>query len=319
MHDGDRAEGIASLTTAIAGVLLFILVLSFVFSSLSGTKNYSDYQSHATKCADADKAYGKFLDAHITDAYPADYEKQNAKHKEKIAQWCDLAAQELTAEAGAKSANFTRIATFAAIAGLVLLFVTVTQASGMLAEAKRTTRITREIGQAQTRAYLSIKKIGWPERIAEKIEQFNNLRPESSPVLRAGDSFNFSFEVENSGETPAYDVFIYAKLNIKCDEATFTAESYRPEKIGFLGKKIPYLSSFVFKGVKSEQGRPVKYSEAWVYITAFIVYRDVFQGEDSRWSIEQIFMGKMLDGKFASISSAENLNNIKKIKENHYS
>lgn len=155
MSGSDRGEGAEGLTTALAIIFAIMFVIALAFPPLSRPDKNSSYQSHAAKCADADIEYGRFRSAHVTDSYPAGYSAQESKHEQEIAHWCDLAAQELTAEAGAKSANFTRLAMLAAFLGVGLLLVTVRQTASMLNEARETTRITGDIGQKQVRAYIS--------------------------------------------------------------------------------------------------------------------------------------------------------------------
>ncbi len=329
MLGGDWGKGTKAvvLPWIVAAIAVAIACLAVgaasdtVNASRLQNKNPTAYPEHyASKCKLQEA--GEFAAQDAVKATNADGKTETDKNPSKDdtppLDYCDLAAQYLAARSAKSSADYALVGT--ALTGFGLLMIGLSllytrraleQANSANKSASEAIEVTREIGQAQTRAYLSIKRIGWPDDLAEGLNPDRVLLVNSQNGLR----LVFSFSLENSGETPAYDVVVGAKMNLEIDGMSCASPLTRVERLGFIGKRRPHTSTFLFELLSEEFSEiGAAYKDVWITIATFVAYRDVFQSE-LRWTVDQAFASRLDKKEFQCVTSEESSVDISAIEK----
>lgn len=194
--------------------------------------------------------------------------KGSNQENERQPDWCDLAAQQSMAEStrGMHWAAWATVA-FTGI-GAFLIWQTLLATQDTVAE-------TRRIGEAQTRAYLSISKV--------KFEIIDQINPAAS----------IRFRVSNTGNSPGKDIFI--RLSFSISEKRSDGENLLPSALPYTLnppkiRAIPDIPSgshelrkFIFPEVDVADlvGSIAGRQSLTVMVEIAIEYTDVFEHEHS--------------------------------------
>lgn len=258
MYDGDRHGYITfGWVATIIGVLLFFAILESKHSDAQKSAEY------AYKCAEQHKSYtppAADVTTHPGDAIEAD----SAKDEQADTDWCDLAAQQSMAE----STNWMN---WAAWAGVIFTVAGVFLVWRTLIATQDTVAVTRKIGEAQTRAYLSV------------------LDFESEVTGNPEPKITVKITLKNFGQTPARNV----RFNVAWASGPppFPAELHKKvitdaDGRGSIGPGMEFFAG-VATHVFSEKDKTMSHDEIgkildgkskfWIF--GVIEYDDVFGSE----------------------------------------
>lgn len=179
-----------------------------------------------------------------------------------------------------KMLNQANTATHVAIEGL-------TEAKRATHAANKTTAVTRDMGVAQTRAYISIKRVA----IWVHVLKTGGLGWQSN------NKGNFHFTIqpvfENTGNTPAYNVSYKFKISLLKNNKHLLRSGFgESSSFGVVGHKSDTSKGPVYMvGNNVPVGNissPIEAKGIRCWITIRAEYSDVF---DNRWYVESIFEG----------------------------
>lgn len=165
-------------------VLIFMACIPLI-SNVTGKQRHNQY---AEICA-ADGEKRLLLIKNLPGYIGSDKE---TKERRKQTNWCDLASQEKVANSARWSTISAWAVTILTLIGIILLFQTLVYTRRTLDEARetakaanKTIKVTRKIGEAQTRGYLSI------------IDKFTDISKTDE-----GANFNVRISWKNMGLSP---------------------------------------------------------------------------------------------------------------------
>ena len=193
---------------------------------------------------------------------------------------------ERLAEIARKANEWTKIQTYINGVGLFLLFLTTGFALGAWLAARNGMKVTRDIGQKQTKAYLSVKSADLWVPFSGNGEKgwFSN-----------NDVFKFTLQAifENTGNTPAHNVSYKFRVRLfGGGENLLVSDFGNTHSYGIVGHKRDTsgtLKYAVSTEVPAEGANSIKaIAVRTCYITIRAEYSDVF---DNRWYIESTFEG----------------------------
>lgn len=148
-----RAPLWIAINACLALVLIFLILLPYPWTPSANHQGNTHVEQYRSDCDKADARYREFVsEPHYSGKRDdgSQYDAEKARLADELVTWCDLAAQHFAA-AGATSAAKSSWWTFwTALFGVLLLVLT-------LWETRRVTKVTREIGKKQTRAYISVE------------------------------------------------------------------------------------------------------------------------------------------------------------------
>lgn len=148
-----RAPLWIAINACLALVLIILILLPYPWTPSANHQGNTHVEQYQSDCDKADARYREFVSEPYYSGKRDDgsqYDAEKARLADELVTWCDLAAQHFAA-AGATSAAKSSWSTFwTALLGVILLALT-------FWETRRVTSATREVGQKQVQAYLSIK------------------------------------------------------------------------------------------------------------------------------------------------------------------
>jgi hypothetical protein len=179
MSDSDRKIDHPALTLAVMALLLIFFMIGFFSGQENGRSGAAEINAkiHHENAADQiqDSCIGLFgvgLRECVQNAIKTSGEYQRAEY--------DLAAQQ-------EVAGWTKWVFFVSIAGMLFTIIGIYYVRKTFGETRETNKITREIGEAQVRAYLACTKVSYA----------------------IGDAaVNLSIELKNTGQTPASNIYL---------------------------------------------------------------------------------------------------------------
>jgi hypothetical protein len=170
-------------------VVLSIAFLGYGALSSDSAENQQSWEYYQ-RCAQQTQAGTIGYNPTANEPVTADAQRQRENQEPD---WCDLAAQQSMAESTLTASRAAIIGAWLTASGLVLLLLTLLYTRRTLEESSRAAKaaedaveVTREIGRAEVRAYLSLKEF--------------HIRFDSSGTI------SFKPIIENNGNSPAIDV-----------------------------------------------------------------------------------------------------------------
>lgn len=189
-----------------------------------------------------------------------EYERTKREKDDLIAQQGMNAATQAMNEATQKLVYYSKFSTIFVGVGTILLFWTLYLTRQANKSAGRAVDVTREIGQAQARAYVAF----------------------DGGNIHFGDKGTFHCTINNFGTTPAYDVAIsikcaYSAAKTDLQDIKWGEPKELSECPSYPNQPITY--NYSGDGI-SETGIPKDPDEEiWFYGSIVIKYRDVFKKE----------------------------------------
>jgi hypothetical protein len=195
--------------------------------------------------------------------------EQTSEYQEYSFKICDLAAQQSMAESTDRIDTYTLFMTLFTLVGVFFLYFTMLYTRRTLEQARETNRAaweavneSREVGNAQTRAYL------W----------FIDNKGRSFFKNRTG-KLNYSVKVKNFGNTPAIVSKIETGLRVlRADEPTPVLESiFRDGKKGLSTIPPNGENLFLFQPISMNSIKNVASGLNKIYFAVRVEYKD-FRG-----------------------------------------
>lgn len=199
MSDSDRLAGDTSVVRFLTGLLIALALIGVPIGIAHDLKQIQSLRAHKHDTASPEYYERKCQEQEALrlaverPMQPQDTGTDRQKNKGAPADqtnqpdYCDLAAQYIASSGAKASANYAWWANLLTLCGLIALIYTLYLTREALAEAKNATRVTRNMGIAQTRAYLIIQE----------------ATPKWSEAHALAD-----IRLKNSGNTPAGPVYV---------------------------------------------------------------------------------------------------------------
>ena len=192
MSDSDRAKRFEDwLAPSVAINICAMFFLGAWYLDGTSQNPSREIQRYETQCSKADSRYRAFL-SEFPEAISADDDspqgKREKRYREQEAHWCDLLAQQTSAEATRLASKHSRWITWLTIAGVLMLGWTLRLTRKAVTEAEKTTDAV--IGE---------------QRPWIKIEEFGIDRDVYSPFIK----------LKNVGKSPAVNIDVQALIVVR--------------------------------------------------------------------------------------------------------